>query len=60
MCRQIFMMVAVGMTTISLAWSTPARAANEAEMAEHLIELVKIGRGVLSEHQATINRRYES
>ena len=48
-------MVAVGMTTITLAWSTPARAANEAEVAEHLIELVKIGRAVVSEHQATIN-----
>jgi hypothetical protein len=49
-------MVAVGMTTISLAWNTPARAANEAEVvAEHLIELVKIGSGVVSEHQATIN-----
>ena len=49
------MMVAVGMTTITLAWSTPARAKNEAEVAEHLIELVKIGRAVVSEHQATIN-----
>jgi len=49
------MMVAVGITTITLAWSTPARAKNEAEVAEHLIELVKIGRGVVSEHQATIN-----
>ena len=56
MRRQVLMMVAVGMTTISLAWSTPARAANEAaEVAEHLIELVKIGRGVVSEHQDTIN-----
>jgi hypothetical protein len=25
------------------------------EVAEHLIELIKIGRGVISEHQATIN-----
>ena len=33
------MMVAVGMMTITLAWSTPARAKNEAEVAEHLIEL---------------------
>ena len=56
MRRQVLMMVAVGMATISLAWSTPARAANEAEVvAEHLIELVKIGREVVSEHQATIN-----
>jgi uncharacterized protein DUF3365 len=56
MRRQVLMMVAVGMTTISLAWSTPARAANEAvEVAEHLIELVKIGRVVVSEHQDTIN-----
>jgi hypothetical protein len=49
------MMVAVGVTTITMAWSTPARAKNEAEVAEHLIELVKIGRAVVSEHQATIN-----
>jgi len=55
MCRQVLMMVAVGMTTILLAWNTPVRAANEAEVAEHLIELVKIGRAVVSEHQATIN-----
>ena len=57
MRRQFLMMVTVvGMTTSSLAWSTPARAANEAEeVAGHLIELVKIGSGVVSEHQATIN-----
>jgi hypothetical protein len=55
MCRPVLMMV-VGITTISLAWSMPARASNEAELvAEHLIELVKIGRGVVSEHQDTIN-----
>ncbi len=33
----------------------PATAANEAEVAEHLIELVKIGRGVVSEQMANIN-----
>ena len=56
MRRQVLMIMAMGMTTISLAWSTPARAVNEAEVvAEHLIELVNIGRGVVSEHQATIN-----
>lgn len=33
----------------------PAMAANEAEVAEHLIELVKIGRGVVSEQMANIN-----
>jgi hypothetical protein len=56
MRRQVLMMMAVGITTISLAWSTPARAANEAEVvAGHLIELVKIGSVVVSEHQATIN-----
>ena len=56
MRRQALMIVAMGMTTLSLAWSTPAKAANEAEVvAEHLIELVKIGREVVSEHQATIN-----
>lgn len=55
MRRQVLMIVGVGMTTISLAWSTPARAINEAEVAEHLIELMKIGRGVVSEHQASID-----
>jgi hypothetical protein len=49
-------MVAVGMATISLSWCTTARAASEAEaVAEHLIELVNIGRVVVLEHQDTIN-----
>jgi len=56
MRRQVLMMVAMGMATISLAWSTPARAASEAEvLAEHLIDLVNIGRVVVLEHQDTIN-----
>jgi len=56
MRRQALMMLAMGMATISLAWSTPARAASEAEvLAEHLIELVNIGRVVVLEHQDTIN-----
>lgn len=56
MCRQVLIMVAVGMATISLSWCTTARAASEAEaVAEHLIELVNIGRVVVLEHQDTIN-----
>ena len=56
MRRQVFMIAAAGITIFSLLWSVPARAANEAaEVAEHLIELVKIGCDVVSEHQATIN-----
>lgn len=56
MRRQVLMMLAVGMATFSLAWSTSAKASSEAtEVAEHLIELVKIGREVVSEQQATIN-----
>ena len=55
MRRQVLIIVGVGMATISLAWSTPVRASNEAEMAEHLIELMKIGRGVVAEHQASID-----
>ncbi len=56
MFKQVLVIVAAGMTIISLVWSTPARASNEAaEVAEHLIELVKIGREVVSEHQTTIN-----
>lgn len=52
---RILMMLAVGMTAISLAWSAPAGAGNEAEVAEHLIELVKIGRGIVSEQMQNIN-----
>jgi len=56
MCRQVLIMVAVGMATIALSWCTTARAASEAEaVAEHLIELVNIGRVVVLEHQDTIN-----
>lgn len=33
----------------------PVHAGNEAEVAEHLIDLVKIGRGVLSEQMGNIN-----
>lgn len=56
MFKQVLVIVAAGMTIISLVWSTPARASNEAaEVAEHLIELVKIGSEVVSEHQTTIN-----
>lgn len=56
MCRQVLIMVAVGMATISSSWCTTARAASEAEaVAEHLIELVNIGRVVVLEHQDTIN-----
>ena len=51
MCRQVLIMVAVGMATISSSWCTTARAAGEAEaVAEHLIELVNIGRVVVLEH----------
>ena len=55
MQRQVLMMVAVGLTMIPLAWNTPARAANEVEVAEDLIELLNIGRGVVAEHQSIIN-----
>src|SRR5438132_6943819 len=56
MCRQVLMMVAVGMATISLSWCTTAGASSEAEVvAENLIELVNIGRVVVLEHQDTIN-----
>jgi len=56
MRRHVLMLVAVGLATIPLVWNVPARAANEAEeVAEHLIDLVKIGRVVVSEYQDTIN-----
>lgn len=56
MRRQVLIMLAVGMTAFSCAWSETASAASEAEVvAENLIELVKIGRVVVSEQQDTIN-----
>jgi hypothetical protein len=56
MRTQVSLIVAMGMTVVSLAVSTPARATSEAEqVAEHLIDLVKIGRIVVSEHQDIIN-----
>ncbi len=45
-----------GVTAMALALSaSPGFAANEAEVAEHLIDLVKIGRSVMSEQMANIN-----
>ncbi len=38
-----------------LCHASPVSAGNEAEVAEHLIDLVKIGRGVLSEQMGNIN-----
>lgn len=56
MRREVFMMLAAGMAACSLAWSTPSKASSEAnEVAEHLIELVRIGRVVVSEQQVIIN-----
>ncbi len=55
MRRQVFMLLVVGMTAISLVWSVPTRAENEAEVAGHLIELVKIGRVIVSEQMENIN-----
>jgi len=41
---------------VALVFTTsPVFAANETEVAEHLIDLVKIGRGVLSEQMGNIN-----
>ena len=42
---------AVGLLVVA----SPVRAGNEAEVAEHLIDLVKIGRGVMSEQMGNIN-----
>lgn len=56
MLKQVLVIVASGMTILLFLWSAPARASTEAaEVAEHLIKLVKIGREVVSEHQTTIN-----
>ncbi|HEU4686543.1 MAG TPA: DUF3365 domain-containing protein [Nitrospira sp.] len=56
MSSRDFEMRIVGVLALSATlWAGPAAAANEAELAEHLIELVKIGRGVVSEQMANIN-----
>lgn len=56
MRRQVLVTLVVGMAAILCSWSAPAIAASEAEVvAENLIELVKIGRLVVSEQQAIIN-----
>ena len=48
--------IAGGIAAVALMCGTsPALAANEAEVAEHLIDLVKIGRGVMSEQMGNIN-----
>jgi hypothetical protein len=45
-----------GAAAVALALSvSPVLAGNEAEVAEHLIDLVKIGRGVMSEQMSNIN-----
>jgi hypothetical protein len=49
------MLLAVGMVAMVLVWSPPVRAGNEAEIAEHLIQLVKIGRVIVSEQMENIN-----
>lgn len=55
--RQALMIVVVVMTVISVVSVMPARAENEAgvEIAKHLIDLVKIGRAIVSEQMANIN-----
>jgi len=49
------LVLAMGMVTMSLMWSAPVQAENEAETAEHLIELIKIGRVIVSEQMDNIN-----
>ena len=49
------LVLAMGMVTMSLVWSAPVQAENEVEIAEHLIELIKIGRVIVSEQMETIN-----
>jgi Protein of unknown function (DUF3365) len=49
------LVLAMGMIAMSVVWSVPVKAENEAEIAEHLIELVKIGRVIVSEQMDNIN-----
>ncbi len=44
-----------GVALSAMLSAGPVFAGNEAEVAEHLIELVKLGRGVMSEQMANIN-----
>lgn len=53
--QAIWRIVGGGVASLVLCCAGPAFAASEAEVGEHLIELVKIGRGVLSEQMANIN-----
>jgi len=53
--RRVLSIVVVGMIMISLLWAVPARAGNDVEIAEHLIQLLKIGRVIVSEQMETIN-----
>ena len=55
MSRRVLSIVVVGMIMISLLWAVPARAGNDVEIAEHLIQLLKIGRVIVSEQMETIN-----
>jgi hypothetical protein len=48
-------MAGVFAVTALALFGGPSLAANEAEVAEQLIELIKIGRGVVSEQMANIN-----
>ncbi len=48
--------MACGIAAVALlCQASPVLAGNEAEVAEHLIDLVKIGRGVMSEQMGNIN-----
>ena len=44
-----------GLCVAALGMPSPVRAGDEAETAELLIDLLKAGRAVVSEHQALIN-----
>jgi hypothetical protein len=48
-------MVGAMATVALLCQAGPVMAANEGEVAEHLIDLLKIGRGVMSEQMGNIN-----
>ena len=57
MRRQALMIAVAVMTVISVVSVMPVRAENEAgvEIAKHLIDLVKIGRAIVSEQMANIS-----
>lgn len=55
MATHFINIIAAALTMACMGVAVPAAANTEVETAELLIKLLQVGRGVISEHQATIN-----